>query len=232
MVPPDRILILPEASERSKRGFSYALQASISETGYFRRYPLQTTEHDRPLNPAMPQMLLSFGGWLEKTPVASVKQLPICQDVDFCITLRRRDSVPWFSRLALRTVLGDQYRQEFPQIARLMDSFVHYATSLSGRQGHIHAVFDHEWNNPVVQGNENFFLKDVKVALLPDRQAHMLIGYLELAKILRSQGHSLPYSGLLPWGKLVPAALIVAGRTASRTAYKEFWQFLSLLRPA
>jgi hypothetical protein len=235
MVPPDRILILPEATEHTKRGFSYALQASISETGYFYRYPLPVTEHDRPLNPTMPQMLLPFGGgWLERTPVASIKPLPICQDVDFCITLCRQESVPWFSRLALRTVLGDQGAQsdqEFFHLTQLMDSCVNHATSLTGRKGSIHAVFDKEWNNPIVQGNENFFLKDVKVTLLPDRQAHMLIGYLEVVKILRCQGYyATPNPDLLPWGKPVPASLTQEGKSASRTAPKAFWQFLSSLR--
>ncbi|MEH2337183.1 hypothetical protein [Nostoc sp.] len=160
VIPPERIIILSQQLQTKTRGYNYALQASISESGYFRRYPLPIIPIDNSLNPHLPNYLFSFGGWLEKMPIAEIAHLPICKNTDYFITLSRKDNVPWFSRKAWHTVLGKQNKKLNKKVFSLMDNHVNYAKSLSGRKGTINITFDNEWNNPVLNGTENFFLRD------------------------------------------------------------------------
>ncbi|MDF5731209.1 MAG: hypothetical protein PUP92_25215 [Rhizonema sp. PD38] len=110
-----------------------------------------------------------------------------------------------------------------------MDNHVSYAKSLSGCKGTINITFDDEWNNPVLNGTENFFIRDLLTGLLPNYKAHMLIGYLETSHILHSQFSSFNpnlSSKLLTWGKPVPAELYVVGKYAVRQIHQIFWNFL------
>lgn len=229
VIPPERILILSQQLQTKTRGYTYALQASISESGYFRRYPLPVLPIDNSLNPHLPNNLFSFGGWLEKMPIAEIAHLPICKNTDYFITLSRKDNVPWFSRKAWHTVLGKQNKKFTKKVFNLMDNHVSYAKSLSGCKGTINITFDDEWNNPVLNGTENFFLRDLLTGLLPNYKAHMLIGYLETSHILHSQFSSFNpnlSSKLLTWGKPVPAELYVLGKYAPRKIHQIFWNFL------